>query len=87
MAEIWATVLGIEAIGPDDNFFDLGGNSLQAVQIIGRMKADMGVRVRPTDLMYQTLRQLAASCGGEPREEGAYCIGRVAQDDTPHPGA
>ena len=63
VAGIWATVLGFDAIEPDDNFFDLGGHSLQAVQIIGRMKADMGVRVRPTDLMYQTLRQLAASCG------------------------
>jgi acyl-coenzyme A synthetase/AMP-(fatty) acid ligase/acyl carrier protein len=70
VAGIWAEVLGFDAIEPDDNFFDLGGHSLQAVQIIARMKADMGVRVRPTDLMYQTLRQLAASCGGEPSGDG-----------------
>ena len=75
VAEIWATVLDFDAIEPDDNFFDLGGHSLQAVQIIGRMKADMGVRVRPTDLMYQTLRQLAASCGGGPTEEGGAASG------------
>ncbi len=75
VAEIWATVLDFDAIEPDDNFFDLGGHSLQAVQIIGRMKADMGMRVRPTDLMYQTLRQLAASCGGGPTEEGGAASG------------
>ena len=32
VAEIWQQLLGIERIGIDDNFFDLGGASLQALQ-------------------------------------------------------
>ncbi len=38
IASVWQTVLGIEAIGIHDNFFDLGGNSLTAIQIISRLR-------------------------------------------------
>jgi enterobactin synthetase component F len=34
LAEVWKTVLGVEDIGIHDNFFDLGGDSLSAVQLI-----------------------------------------------------
>lgn len=62
LAAIWAGILGFDMIEPEDNFFDIGGHSLQAVQVIGQIKKQCGVRVRPTDLMYQTLRQLAVAC-------------------------
>ena len=38
LAAIWADVLGTERIGVDDNFFDLGGHSLAATQVISRMR-------------------------------------------------
>jgi acyl transferase domain-containing protein len=38
IATVWQTVLGIETIGIHDNFFDLGGNSLTAIQIISRLR-------------------------------------------------
>lgn len=37
LADIWATVLNIGSIGIHDDFFDLGGHSLSAVQIVGRL--------------------------------------------------
>jgi amino acid adenylation domain-containing protein len=37
LAEIWATVLGIEKVGRRDNFFELGGHSLLVAQIISRV--------------------------------------------------
>jgi len=33
LADVWTEVLGIEKVGRNDNFFDLGGHSLSAVQI------------------------------------------------------
>jgi amino acid adenylation domain-containing protein len=38
LAEIWAEVLGVPRIGIHDNFFDLGGHSLCAIQIISRVR-------------------------------------------------
>ena len=38
LAEIWAEVLGIEQIGIHDNFFDLGGHSLMATQVMSRVR-------------------------------------------------
>ncbi len=49
IAEIWAEVLRLEKVGIHDNFFDLGGHSLKATQIISRLRAswrmDLPLRV------------------------------------------
>ncbi|MFF5229293.1 condensation domain-containing protein [Dactylosporangium sp. NPDC000521] len=42
---IWRDVFGDHAIGPDDDLFDLGGDSLTATQIIARMRKTLGIDV------------------------------------------
>ncbi|NET65458.1 MAG: amino acid adenylation domain-containing protein [Moorea sp. SIO1G6] len=42
LAEIWAEVLGIEQVGIHDNFFDLGGHSLKATQVVSRCRQAFG---------------------------------------------
>jgi acyl carrier protein len=42
---IWRDVFGDQAIGPDDDLFDLGGDSLTATQIIARMRKTLGIDV------------------------------------------
>lgn len=37
----WAEVLEIDAVGPEDDFFELGGNSLQAIRIVARLEEDL----------------------------------------------
>ena len=37
MAEVWATVLGLDKVGVHDNFFELGGHSLLATQVMSRL--------------------------------------------------
>ncbi|MFJ3090868.1 amino acid adenylation domain-containing protein [Streptomyces sp. NPDC086838] len=47
MAEVWRDVLGTDRIGVHDSFFDLGGDSIRAVSLIGALRAagfDLGVR-------------------------------------------
>jgi acyl transferase domain-containing protein/acyl carrier protein len=64
LVAVCGEVLGIEAIGIDDNFFDLGGDSLLAVQATARLKQALGVEV-PAATLYQrpTVRALAELLG------------------------
>lgn len=43
LASIWSEVLGLEAIGAQDNFFTLGGDSLHAMRLVARVQAHLGV--------------------------------------------
>uniref|UniRef100_UPI0035A24B17 phosphopantetheine-binding protein n=1 Tax=Nocardia amamiensis TaxID=404578 RepID=UPI0035A24B17 len=45
MAGIFADVLSQDRIGIDDNFFDLGGNSLVATQVVARIGAAFGTQI------------------------------------------
>ncbi|WP_329286089.1 non-ribosomal peptide synthetase [Streptomyces sp. NBC_00691] len=42
---IWAEVLGLPDVGPEDDLFDLGGHSLTVVQIAARIRDALGVDV------------------------------------------
>ncbi|MEX8057129.1 SDR family NAD(P)-dependent oxidoreductase [Microbacterium sp. 16-032] len=62
LARIWSSVLGVDRIGLDDNFFDLGGNSLVAVQVASRIRTLIGRSIGITTLFdNQTLGTLAES--------------------------
>src|SRR5207253_9347127 len=43
LAEIWAGLLNLSAVGVHDNFFKLGGHSLLAVQLLSRVRRIYGV--------------------------------------------
>src|SRR5262245_51522261 len=45
LREIWSEVLGFDEIGIHDNFFDLGGDSLRAEQVIARIRQSLDVEV------------------------------------------
>ncbi|NMM90554.1 non-ribosomal peptide synthetase [Rhodococcus sp. SRB_17] len=51
VASVFADVLGVEEVGLDDDFFDLGGNSLIAVQVSARLRVMLGRDV-PVALMF-----------------------------------
>lgn len=60
LARIWSAVLGRDRIGIDDSFFDLGGHSLKAIQIVSRIHRESGAEIGVGDLFErQTIRQLA----------------------------
>jgi thioesterase domain-containing protein/acyl carrier protein len=41
---MWQELLGVTHVGPDDDFFDLGGHSLMAIRLMTRIKRELGVR-------------------------------------------
>jgi NAD(P)-dependent dehydrogenase (short-subunit alcohol dehydrogenase family)/acyl carrier protein len=43
LAELWIDAFGIDRVGVDDDFFDLEGNSLTAVQIVTRLRSTLHV--------------------------------------------
>jgi amino acid adenylation domain-containing protein len=57
---IWVEVLGLENIGINDSFFDLGGNSLTSIQVISRILDTFQVEL-PMRLLFEdlTVAQLA----------------------------
>jgi thioesterase domain-containing protein/acyl carrier protein len=50
LVEIWERVLGLEGIGVEDDFFDLGGRSLRAIELFSGIEAAFGVRLPPASL-------------------------------------
>ncbi|WFU79137.1 amino acid adenylation domain-containing protein [Bradyrhizobium sp. CIAT3101] len=58
--EIWCEVLAIDALGLDDNFFDVGGDSLLLANVHGRVQARLSREIPITDLFeFTTIRGLA----------------------------
>ena len=61
LAGFWADSLGVEDIGLDDDFFEMGGNSLVAVQLGTRVRNHFQVQVTMNSLFESsTVRKLAA---------------------------
>ncbi|HTG35649.1 MAG TPA: non-ribosomal peptide synthase/polyketide synthase [Thermoanaerobaculia bacterium] len=66
LAAIWAEVLGVERVGVEDDFFDLGGNSILSLQVISRAEA-AGLTVQVRQLFeHPTVAELARALGAAP---------------------
>jgi hypothetical protein len=62
VGRILAMVLGVPHVSPRDNFLDLGGNSVLAVQAASRINQHLAVRVEPGDIMLaETLGEFGES--------------------------
>ncbi|MGC1684848.1 MAG: alpha/beta fold hydrolase [Candidatus Acidiferrales bacterium] len=59
LADWWRDLLGIDSVGLDDDFFDLGGHSLIGVQLFSKIKQTYGVDLALSTLFdARTIRQL-----------------------------
>ncbi len=64
IAGVWEKVLGASYVGMDDNFFDLGGDSLQLIEAHSELNRALGIDLSITDLFeYSTVGALAAHIG------------------------
>lgn len=65
LAGIWQRVLGVERVGIDDDFFDLGGTSLSGLQVVQEIQEGLGFELSPVALFATpTVRSLARSLAG-----------------------
>jgi amino acid adenylation domain-containing protein len=60
LCRLWSSALRTASCGIDDNFFDLGGDSITAIRVAARASAE-GLALTPNDLFrHPTVRQLAS---------------------------
>jgi len=63
IAGVWCDVLGLGAVGAEEDFFTVGGTSLLAVKVVSRLRA-LGLRIEPGDLFASpSVAALAAEVG------------------------
>ncbi|MFW9259421.1 acyltransferase domain-containing protein, partial [Nostoc sp. CALU 546] len=55
VTEIWQEVIGIAQVGIYDNFYELGGDSLIATQLVSRLRAKFPVELPLRDLLVQAM--------------------------------
>lgn len=75
LARIWAGIFGADAVRPDADFFDLGGDSLTAVRLMATLEDELGEDALTPDLIftdstYGALAEAVAASGtpdGTPR--------------------
>jgi acyl carrier protein len=61
IAEIWQSLLGMDAVGINDDLFELGGDSLLGIQLLSRVRSAFAVDLRPADFFRSpTVAGLAA---------------------------
>ncbi|PKV11645.1 non-ribosomal peptide synthetase [Xanthomonas prunicola] len=61
LARLWCDLLGVERVGRHDDFFEVGGHSLLAVQLIARIESQLQRRIAVSQLFaHSNLAALAA---------------------------
>lgn len=77
VAALWCEILGVAEVGPDDRFFDIGGHSLQVLQLHQRLRERLQMELPLLELFNRpTVRAIAALVDGQARDD----VVAVSQD-------
>jgi acyl carrier protein len=81
IADIWQDVLRIDAVGRDDNFFEIGGNSLLLVQVNSRLIEHFGKDIQITTLFqFPTIGSLGGHLGNASKAEDTHAHAQVRRE-------
>ena len=75
LAEIWASILGIDRVGIHDNFFEIGGHSLLAVKVVAEINKLLNIDL-PFGAMYQspTVEELGIIIASDNQQSSWYSL-------------
>lgn len=67
IGSIWAEALAVEAVAPEDNFFERGGHSLSALQVLNEVEERLGIELSGIEDLWEhpTLAGFAALVGSQ----------------------
>ena len=84
VAGAWRSVLGADYVGLDDNFFDIGGNSVLLVSLHAKLQTMLGKSIPVADLFaYTTVRALSEKLGRlDPDHESVHSTQDRTQDQA-----
>ncbi|MET9362688.1 amino acid adenylation domain-containing protein [Streptomyces sp. NPDC006632] len=82
LAAVWSDVLDVPRVGAHDNFFQLGGDSLTAVRVVGRIADAFGVISPYAVFDAPTLAEFAAAVTA-PADEGRPPLSRSGHTEAP----
>ncbi|MBW1881707.1 MAG: amino acid adenylation domain-containing protein, partial [Deltaproteobacteria bacterium] len=84
LTRIWCEVLGLEQVGPTDDFFALGGDSILALTVLERLRHQVPVIPRPITLYEErTIRGLAERIDALAADVGRSDEGAKGRDPVP----
>jgi len=91
VAQVWAEMLGVERVGSNDSFWDLGGDSLLASRALSRLEASFGVTLplqslfaSPTLAEFSSMvaERVLASEGEAEMDETLAALGDMSEEEV-----
>ncbi|MBV7697295.1 non-ribosomal peptide synthetase [Streptomyces sp. TRM70350] len=83
LAALFADVLGLPSVGVHDSFFELGGDSIVAIQLVNRAR-EAGLAISPRDVFRQrTVAALARAAGRSPARTAPAAPVELDEDALP----
>jgi len=61
VAQVWCDILKVEAVGRHDFFFEIGGHSLLAAQMVARIENEKGIRIPLRVVILSNLSEVATT--------------------------
>jgi amino acid adenylation domain-containing protein/FkbH-like protein len=83
VAAAWSEVLDLKSIGVTENFFDLGGNSLLAIQVISRLRESLKIEL-PLNCLFKapTIESMAVALSRCSEKETAPALTVIPRDSV-----
>lgn len=82
VARIWEDLIGANGVGPNDDFFALGGDSLLAIRFTALVRAEFKIEMQITDLLVDTTVKKVAAFIEKRMQEKSDGVSDGAATDT-----